>query len=296
MDDMDDNAIFENAVGVEKVEVQTPAPEQAAQAEAPSEQGQVRDDKGRFAKAEQPEEQPQEVQAEVHSEDKDHEGKIPSYRLREQTEAKRAAEERAALLEKSLMETQMQLRQLAQMQQQTFQPQAKPQEQPPEFWENPDAYLQHHISPIKSEFEKQIREFKLSYSKESAIARYGEDAVREADKAIQERVNAGDRVDAERILNSHNPFAALVEWHKKEQAIAKVGPDPEAWFKSEFEKRLNDPAEQAEILKRIQATAQGATRSAPVTQIPPSLSKVGGGASQPMSASDADIFNQAISR
>ena len=99
------------------------------------------------------------------------------------------------------------------------------------------------------------------------------------------------RYDFVRIMQSPHPFGELVKWHKQHQARQTVGDDPKAWFESELEQRLKDPAEQARMLERIRGAVsapphQGAQRSAPLVQLPPSLSRVA--AAAPVGADDGD--------
>jgi len=235
---------------------------------------QPRDEQGRFAKAEQPEEQPAEqpqaeqpVEAQTEPQEQQQEPKdhgIPPWRLREEAEARRAAEARAQQIEREAAEYR---RQLAQLQEQS-----KPK-QVPDIFEDPNAFVSHGVQtavdPIKSEV-SQLREF---YSRRDAIREHGEDKVKAAYQALDQAARAGDPeavMTVQRVRQSMDPFGDIMGWHTTRSLISTVGRDPNAWFEKQMEERLKDPAFQTKLMERMRGDAQ--TRPS-VTQLPPSLNK-----------------------
>ena len=235
---------------------------------------QPRDEQGRFAKAEQPEEQPAEqpqaeqpVEAQTEPQEQQQDSRrfgIPPWRLREEAEARRAAEARAQQIEREAAEYR---RQLAQLQEQS-----KPK-QVPDIFEDPNAFVSHGVQtavdPIKSEV-SQLREF---YSRRDAIREHGEDKVKAAYQALDQAARAGDPeavMTVQRVRQSMDPFGDIMGWHTTRSLISTVGRDPNAWFEKQMEERLKDPAFQAKLIERMRGDAQ--TRPS-VTQLPPSLNK-----------------------
>lgn len=233
------------------------------------ESAQPRDDHGRFApKAEaqvepeppvqsEPEPAPPpepEPQAPV----REPEPGIPPWRLKEEADARRAAEARAAEFER-------QMAQIQQQQQQNKQP-------VPDIFENPSGFVGHEvrtaIDPVKSEI-MSLREF---YSRRDADRQYGAEKVQAAYDALAQASKAGNPeavAIVHRVANSMDPFGEIVTWHLKQTVYGQIGPDPNAWFEKQLEERAKDPAFQAKLLERI----RGQASQRPVTQLPPSLNK-----------------------
>lgn len=245
---------------VEQVEAEAPAAEQ-------QESGQPRDEQGRFA-AKQAEEAAQAQQQEAQQAQQQREGFVPSGRLREEREAREAAERR-------FQEAQAQW----QRELQAIRSQLPKQEQPkaPDMFENPDGFLQHGvqqaIDPIKSEI-GQLREF---YSRREAIREHGQEKVQAAYNWLAEGMQQRDPVRAavyQRAMQSMDPFGEIVAEHQKNSLFSQIGSDPNAWFGKTLEERLaSDPKFAAEIMQKIQGSLQGQNQPQGQTQIqvPPNL-------------------------
>lgn len=190
-------------------------------------------------------------------------------------EALHDAREKARTLETKLAEMAGQIALLSQQRQ----PPAQQQEQakPKDFWEDPNAFVAEQLSPVQQMMQRQQEMF----SKRLAIKEYGAEKVDAAFTAIKTALSTDPaaRFEYQRIMATDDPYDELVKWHGRSQALSRVGSDPDAWFKAELEKRKADPAFQAEFLQQIQQSAAqpNANRSAPVTALPPSLSKLPGG-------------------
>lgn len=234
-------------------------PEQTAA--EPESQPVQRDEKGRFApKSEAPEQDAQSAQEQPIAEKPEAPATIPSHRLREETEAKRKAEQRAADLERMLMQQQAQL--AAFMRQ--SQP-AQPEPAKPEIWDNPDGWVREQITPVQHQF-AQMREF---YSRRLAEQTHGAEKVSAAFDALKAEVDAG-RLDGgavkARLEASMDPYGEIMDWHRQTSAVREIGDDPAA-----YRERIRQ-----EVLAELQkssAQPAPAQRGANITSLPPSLTR-----------------------
>ena len=189
---------------------------------------------------------------------------IPSWRLREEAEARRQAEDRARTLEQRYNEAMAHWRQ------------NQPQQKAPDFYADPAAYvqaaiqqnLQQHLQPMQAEYHRAIQQL----ARGQAESVHGAEAVALAEKVFMEARDRRmlDPMDYERVVRSPNRFDACVQWYKRLYALHTVGEDPQAWWQREYEAKLADPKFQAEAMERLRGFA--ATRPA-MTKLPPSLSR-----------------------
>jgi hypothetical protein len=213
-------------------------------------------------------------------------GGIPSARLREEADARRAAETRAADFERQLKEMQARLDRMGQAPQ-PRQPAPAPQPAP-NIFENPDAYMQHALGPIADQQTQLIDRF----SRLMATQQHGAEAVNTAlqDLAREVQTNPAARFEVQRIWQAEHPYGELVAWHKNRQTLKEIGSDPSAYKQSLREQLLNDP----EFVKQVIEKANGQARtpangSRPVNEIdlPPSLAtRAGGGANSSRAPAD----------
>jgi len=265
----------------------------------PEQPGVPRDEQGRFApKAEQPQEQPAEqpaqaapvVEQQVEQPQSDSKDQgIPPWRLREEAEARRAAEARAQQIEQENAEFRRRFAQLEE--------QSKPK-QAPDIFEDPNAFVDHGvrsaIDPIKSEVSS-IREF---YSRRDAVREHGAEKVKAAYDWIAQGVRTGDPEATavyQRAMRSPDPYGEIVGSHQQKTVYQQIGSDPNAWFEKQLEERLKDPAHQAKLLERLRGDAQARPS---VTQLPPSLNKTTAALSVPTDEdnSEAGLFQSALRR
>jgi hypothetical protein len=258
--------------------------------------GQPRDESGRFApkpgdlppvtdNAPAAVEQP--AAAQELTEEHPATGGIPQARLKAEAEKRREAEADAAALRREIAE----LRGMVQARQPAPQPQ---QEKPPAtLWDDPDAFLQSQLTPIQ----QQMFDQKAGFSKMLASDKHGADIV---EAALQAALAAKDtpegRILDEKLAKSIHPFDEMVQWHKQQASLARVGNDPDAWLNAEIEKRLSDPAFLAQAVERARTgAASNSNRSQPITSLPPSLSRLPAGGNQPQDndASDSALFSHA---
>ena len=289
---MDDAALFSAATAETPATPEIPQEAAPAAPEAPQD-GRPRDEQGRFLKAESaapaaatPAPEPAQTPA-------DH---IPSWRLREESEARRAAEQRLAQLEErsrqfeiSARRYEEQLRRFTEKPQEPIDPFADPQR-------FRDEGIQQHVAPLQQQMMQQ-REY---YSRELAITKHGEDAVKQAYDWLEKRAHAGDPRAMQvfqHVMGTMDPYGELIRVHKRET----VSEDPEAWLKQELAARAKDPARRQELLQLLSGGEAQPVQSAPtrnVVQLPPSLNRTGGSAAPNGGGSmdDASLFAHAMGR
>lgn len=281
--DINDEELFNTATTDEPTD-QVAADETVT--EQPVNDGQPRDEHGRFAPKEP--EPVLEAQPDAKPEGKE-EAFVPSWRLREMREEREAAERR-------FQETQSQWqRQIAELQARLPKEEPKPA---PDVFEDPNKFLEHgvrqQVDPIRSEI-TQLRE---EYSKKWAIKEHGQEKVNAAYEAVKHGMQSRDpEVMAvyQRAMSSMDPYDAIVSWHSQKTVFNQIGNDPNAWFEKELEKRMADPQFASSQLQRIQSAARPQQGNS-IVKLPPSLNRVSSAMSasgDPDDMSDAGLFNHA---
>lgn len=130
-------------------------------------------------------------------------------------------------------------------------------EQAPDIWTDPDAYLQRGVQQAVSPVVGQLK----AMQRGMAELQFKPEVVAEAEKAFNTAANAGQlsKEFIQQINGSANPWAAAVQWHQQQTAMAEIGSDPAAWKAQQRE------ALKAEIMAELQQGQQsGAQRAAPV--------------------------------
>lgn len=185
------------------------------------------------------------------------EPQIPPWRLREEAEARRLAEDRARALEARLNEVAAHIQQ---------------QQKQPDFFENPDQATQTLIMRTLQPYAEETRRNLMYIGKMVASSMHGADKVDAAEQAfLQARSSESlDPMDYERVVQSPNRYDAVVQWHKRQTTLSAVGDDPNAWFEKQLEAKLADPQFQAKFLERVREDAAGRPSA---TKLPPSLSR-----------------------
>ena len=288
----DDAALFESVVGAnarEDIAEQQPEPDEKPETEAVT-QERARDEKGRFAAAENGDEKPEEkTDAPAVAEERP--GFVPSSRHREEADARRAAEARLAQIE-------AQNRILMEMVQRNQPAQQAPHQQTSvdpldSLLNDPNAYLGKQLEPIREETAR-LREF---YSQREAVREHGQEKVVEAYQALDAAINSGamnrDAVMSS-LRQSMDPYGDIVKWHAQHSIVS----DPAA-----YEARIREKIK-ADILAEMQAQQQqpNAQQQPPanVVKIPPSLNRATSAASntqgvaKPMN--DRELFNTVTAR
>jgi hypothetical protein len=207
---------------------------------------------------------------------------IPAWRLKEEIEARRGAEERLRKLEEQMRQYQAQQAPAAQ----------------PSFFDDPNKATQELIVRTLQPYAQQTQQQLMAMGQMMANTVHGADVVSKAEEAFLEAMNnrSLDPADYERVVQSPNRYDAAVQWYKNQSVLSTVGTDPAAWFEAQLEQQLADPKFQASVLEKVRAR----TAAQPGTvKLPPSLSKVtaaqnnSGGASD---GSDASLWAHAMGK
>lgn len=286
---LSDQELFDqaNADDAPADEAVVEAPEAAAEQD-----GQPRDEHGRFAgkSADEPETPVKADAAPAETVD-DNAPQVPSWRVREINEEKRAAQaERDAL--------RAERDRIAQERddfQRRFHATQKPAE--PAKVEKPDPLLdpEGYEKYLETKFEEKL----LNNHRESSLATAHRTYKQEFEEAYAAAQKQIDPALAARMQQSRDPGETLMQWHRERKTMAEVGSDPNAYFEKRFEAYLADPANQAKMLERIRGGVQpqpnGAARQAAPVNLPPSLTRATN-ASADMSADDNDISNDGLWR
>lgn len=275
--------IFDSALN-ESEAPEAAAPEIQEAPEPEVAQAQPRDEAGRFAAKAEPEPTAEPApQAQAQPDARDNSGGIPSWRLKEEAEARRAAEERYQNTVREMANLQAQIQQ--------FQKQSQPAKPVPDIFEDANAFVNHHtgeaVSPLKQEI-TQLREY---YSQMRAVDKHGDEKVRAAYDWIAHGMQSRDPARMmiyQRAMGSYDPYGEIIREHQKQTIFEQIGSDPNAYFEKQLEERMKDPAFQAKLMGNIRGSAQ--TRPG-TTQIPPSLSRVS--SAPPPSGGDDDDSSDA---
>lgn len=266
--------IFDSALtdDVEQVE-----PQIEEQPEPEASEGPARDELGRFAAKAEPEPQPDKTPV-TNLEDRENtlSNGIPSWRLKEEAERARAAEERYQQTQRELAEIRAQFAQV--------QKQSQPEKPVPDIFEDAGAFVGHNVSqavdPIKQEI-GQLREF---YSQREAIREHGQEKVKAAYDWIAQGMQSRDperMAIYQRAMGSFDPYGEIITAHQKQTVFQQIGTDPNAYFERQLEERMKDPAFQAKLLESVRGSAQSRPSN---VKLPPSLSRVSSAA--PVQADD----------
>lgn len=142
-------------------------------------------------------------------------------------EAKRVAEweAKAKSYEEHIGRMQVQFEQLSR--------QPTQQEQPPDFFENPEFHLSRISSGIEQKFQYQLDNMRANFSERMAVQQHGREKVDAAVGAAKAaRIN-------QHFMRAADPYEALMKWYADEQVKAEIGNDFDG-----FKKRLMDEATQ----------------------------------------------------
>lgn len=280
-----DEANMDEAPAEEAVaEVPAAEPEPTEPTEQPEQSGQPRDEHGRFAATTATE--PGQAAAQPPPVVDDNAAMVPSWRVREINEEKRALAEKVAAFEAERLQWQ---RQQVQQPPQQVQPATPPARPDPLL--DPDGYA----AAIRQE----LREEALNERRETSLANAHKTYKTEFEEAYAAAQKQVDPALKARMQQSRDPGETLMEWHRERKTMAEVGNDPNAFFNKRLDAWLADPANQAKALERIRGGAQqqlqpGAPKPAPAVSLPPSLTRTASAAT--IDADDDDISNDGLWR
>ena len=282
---MDDKELMQSAMSDEPI---AEAPQ--AQPE-PEQSGQPRDEHGRFAPkaadepapvAEQPKAEPEREQG------------IPSWRLKEEAEARRAAE---AEREEYKRRTWQHEQELAQMRAQLERLNA-PKQEPIDPYSDLNGAIQQTLSPFEGRLQSFETKMMMRASRAEAVVDYGKDAVKDMEAVIEKEMqgrNPEMQALGQRMRMSDHPIGEAMKWYQNHKLLQETGGDINA-FKA---KLLDDPDFLGKALEASQAKARGNQTSTNKIQLPPSLNKATSSLSNEAAdndMSDAALYRHAIAR
>lgn len=290
-----DADLFEGAIAADAPAEQQPA------TEAQPEDGQPRNPDGTFATKEaapepepkpitEPEAKPA-VAAEA-ADDADKGGQIPSWRLREEREARAEAQK---ALETERSERSRLAAEFAQMQRQLAEftkPKPKPEDEPDPLLD-PQGFLEH----MRREWQEQILNERRESSLRFAHRTHG-DKFSEAYAEAQQAMARGDRALQARMQASPDPGETLVQWHQEQKTMKEVGNDPATYKQRLLDEALKDPAYLAKAIAAANAQAGGSPNNGarPAVKLPPSLSGAARADAHETNPSDLDVSDEGLFR
>lgn len=258
-----------------------PAPQEAASEPKVDATGRVHGADGKFVPKQAPTDAAPIQQPPVPQETQ--EGHVPSWRVREETERRRAAEQRALEVERQLRELQYQ-----RQQQQPSQPQVEV---------DPLTDPQGYARAITEQFEQRLARMQLDQNLQLSRVRHGE----KFDEAFQAFMQEAERNPhfGQAVVRSSDPGGTLWQWYQGQTILREVGNDPTAYRQKLRDELMKDPAFQAEVIKLVQGangSQQPGSRPQNITQLPPSLSRATGSAANTAETSPtgAEIFQHAL--
>jgi hypothetical protein len=264
LEEMDDDIPGETEEGEDEPDEESPDGE----AEDDDEEGEELD-----AASEEDGEEPEPTR----SEDR---GRIPSSRLREETERRRAIEQERDTLRAQLAAFQVH-------QQQRPQPQ---QEQPakPDIWSDPEAWAADQRAQIAQEFTARHVNAALAEAHEQ----HGDEFVAAYRQLTS--LNPADpvaRATVQRIWDAPNPGKAIMRWHGEQQILREVGGDPSAYKQRVAKEIMSDPEFRRQLVEEMrgEATRGDGGRPRTTTRLPKSLNGASGGGS--IRAADPELYN-----
>jgi hypothetical protein len=229
---------------------------------------------------------------------------IPSARLREEADARRAAERRSEAL-------QMQVEALLQR----FQPQQPPPQKPrTDIFENPSGFVQEEMGALIEPLNQQLMQVREFYSKRDAVREFGAEKVGAAFAAIESGLRNRDpetNLTYMRIMRSLDPYGDMVRWHQQKETFTQIGGDLSAYNQRILQQAMQDPNFQAQVLAAARGQAPPVAMPAGQPRMPngqfapaqqsslPSIARVGATALSPVAqddVSDAQLFAETTSR
>lgn len=256
--------------------------------EVSADDGQPRDEHGRFApKAEEPVSitvvgdngvDPPAIKV-IPAQEEAH---VPSWRLREISEARDAERTRAQRLERELEHLRVQIEA------------NKPKPEPANIFEDPEGY----INGVQQTLDQRLTAQRFEFSEMTARDKHGDQKVDEALQWVEANVQKGTP-EAYRIERARHPYAEMIRVMDERKTLSEIGTDPNAYVQKKLDEALNDPAFLAKAIERVRAQGgQGVQQPATLIDIPPSIGRAPSAGSSRQAAlpmNDAEMYRDAIS-
>ena len=224
---------------------------------------------------------------------------VPSGRFREESAARRKAEQ-----ERDDLQRQIELLSRRQQAPAREQLQAPPKV---DMFENPQGFVEQTIAPyleqVRDDFQKQREAMSLNY----AVDRHGGPTVSAARQQLEEGMSRGDPNawgTYNRAMQSQDPYGVIVRWHRDVTQLQEIGGDLEGYKQRIREEALQDPEYRKRVIETLRSQANGSAQQVfrpagrQQSQAPapsPSLGDIGasGGETTVVEPSDDDLFRAA---
>lgn len=254
--EVDHEALFNEANADEPARPPEPAAE-------PEPVAQPRDEAGKFAPKEQ--ESPEPPPAAEKPAVDDNAPQVPSWRVREINEEKRALADKLAAAETERQQWQREQQELRTRLAALEKPAAPQQEEEePDPLLDPKGYREFIRKQVNADLLNERREMSLQ-----AAHRAYKGEFEEAYSAAQKQVDPALKA---MMQQSRDPGETLMAWHRQQKTMREVGNDPNAWLQKKLDEQLNNPEFLAKALERARAVAAPQDDGKPKISLPPTLS------------------------
>jgi hypothetical protein len=286
---MDDKELMSAAMSDAPIAEKVEAPEPAPVAEAS--QDRPRDENGRFAPKAADEPAPVEK---VEAEQPEKEQGIPSWRLKEEAEARREAIREAEELRRQNWQRDQELAQLRQQLNQY----TAPKQELIDPYSDLEGAIRQRMDPLQSQLQFNREQTKFATSEMLMRDKIGDEKFEELRSWALARTN--DPAFEAKVMRSAHPWNETMRIQKQELALKEVGDDPAAYRQRILEEALKDPAyvgRAIEVAKTM--TGSNGQKPAPNISLPPSLNKASSSLSNEAAdndMSDAALYRYAIAR
>lgn len=219
---------------------------------------------------------------------------VPSWRVKEEADKRREAEDRASKLDREHQEAMRRLKAYEE---------AEQKKEPETFdWTNPDGFVQKQVETVQQAMERQVQQMNERNSLRWAVKDHGQEKVAAARKDFDSALSSRDpqAVHAyQQAMQSDDPYAVILGWHQQSTTLKEIGGDLNGYRQRIMDEALKDPAFLQKALEatRSQATpvfdASGHKPNTPKTI--PSLSRQTAAAGNDEEPEDAvEVFTNAI--
>lgn len=103
----------------------------------------------------------------------------------------------------------------------------------PDFYEDPEGRL----TQERTQVQQMLWNERLNTSEMVARQAHGDEAVTAATEAFSQEVQRNPALYME-LQRQQNPYGFVVQWHKRNSFLSKIGDDPDAYIEAQIKSRL----------------------------------------------------------
>lgn len=215
---------------------------------------------------------------------------VPSWRVREINDEKRALADRLTATEAEKANWQAERQELRRRLAALEKPPAAQAEEEPDPLLDPKGYREFMEKRLDDRLLNERREMSLQLAHRTYKGEF-EEAYAAAQKGVDPALKA-------KMQNSRDPGETLIQWHREQKTMQEVGGDLNAFRQKEAERLLADPEFLAKALERARGAASPQTNGRPNVSLPPSLSSTSRANAAVRSGgddvSDDELFRQTV--